>query len=48
MLGGWEISGNTRFQSGRYLTVTGDTSIGNRRADYIGGDVALPASERHG
>jgi len=45
-LGGWEISGITRFQSGQYFTITGDTSIGNRRADYLGGDVQLPESER--
>ena len=45
-LGGWEVSGITRFQSGQYFTVTGDTSIGNRRADYNGGDIQLPDSEQ--
>ena len=40
-LGGWEISGITRLQSGQYLTPSGNTSIGGRRADYLGGDVAL-------
>ncbi len=40
-LSGWEISGITRFQSGQYLTVTSSTSIGTRRADYIGGPVLL-------
>jgi hypothetical protein len=39
-LAGWEISGITRLQSGGYLTPTGNTSIGGRRADYLGGDVA--------
>jgi hypothetical protein len=37
VLGGWEVSGITRFQSGAPLTVTGTTSIGGRRADYIDG-----------
>ncbi len=46
VLGGWELSGKTRYQSGQYLTVTGNTSIGTRRADYVGGDVALPAGDR--
>jgi hypothetical protein len=41
-LGGWELSGITRFQTGQYLTVIGNTSIGNRRADYIGRRVELP------
>jgi hypothetical protein len=44
--GGWEISGITRVQSGPYLTVTGSTSIGARRADYLGGDVSLPSDQQ--
>lgn len=40
---GWEISGITRYQTGQYLTPTADTSIGRRRADYIGGSVNFPA-----
>ncbi|PYR75417.1 MAG: TonB-dependent receptor [Acidobacteria bacterium] len=39
--GGWELSGKTRWQSGQYLTVTGNTSTGTRRADYLGGDIDL-------
>jgi hypothetical protein len=46
VLGGWEVSGIGRFQTGAPLTVTADTSIGNRRADYLGGDPYLPESER--
>jgi hypothetical protein len=42
VLSGWEISGITRYQSGPFLTVLGTTSIGNRRADYLGGPVLLP------
>jgi hypothetical protein len=38
VLGGWEISGITRYQTGSPLTVSGPTSIGGRRADYLGGD----------
>jgi len=45
-LGGWELSGKTRWQSGQYLTPDGNTSIGTRRADYIGGEISLPRSER--
>jgi hypothetical protein len=46
LLGGWEVSGITRFQTGPYYTIIGNTSIGARRADYLGGPVSLPESER--
>ena len=36
ILGGWEISGIGRYQSGAPLTVTANTAIGGRRADLIG------------
>jgi hypothetical protein len=39
LLGGWQVSGITRYQTGAPLTVTGNTSIGGRRADYTGGDI---------
>jgi hypothetical protein len=41
VLSGWEVSGITRYQSGPYLTVTANTAIGTRRADYVGGPVLL-------
>jgi hypothetical protein len=41
VLGGWEISGKIRWQSGQYLTPTADTLIGVRRADYVGGDISI-------
>jgi Carboxypeptidase regulatory-like domain/TonB-dependent Receptor Plug Domain len=41
VLSGWEISGITRYQSGASLTVIGNSSIGNRRANYLGGPVLL-------
>ena len=41
ILGGWEISGKIRWQSGAYLTATGDTLIGVRRADYVGGEIGI-------
>lgn len=41
VLGGWEVSGITRLQSGGYLTPSGNTSIGGRRADYLGGEVGI-------
>jgi hypothetical protein len=40
-IGGWELTGKVRWQSGQYLTVTGNTSTGTRRADYLGGDIDL-------
>jgi Carboxypeptidase regulatory-like domain len=40
-IGGWELTGKVRWQSGQYLTVTGNTSTGTRRADYLGGDISL-------
>ena len=39
LLGGYELSGITRLQTGALLTPTANTSTGSRRADYIGGDV---------
>jgi hypothetical protein len=39
--GAWQLNGVIRLQSGQYYTVTGNTSIGGRRADYVGGDVLV-------
>ncbi len=47
VLGGWEVSGITRFQSGQYLTPNGNTSIGTRRADYVGGDIAIDGGDEN-
>jgi hypothetical protein len=45
--GGWELSGIMRYQSGQPLTVSGTTSIGGRRADYIDGvDPYVPEDQR--
>ncbi|HSC28470.1 MAG TPA: carboxypeptidase regulatory-like domain-containing protein [Vicinamibacterales bacterium] len=47
VLGGWELSGIYRHQSGAPLTITGNTSIGARRADLVAGvDPYVPESER--
>jgi hypothetical protein len=43
---GWEFSGITRGQTGAPLTITANTSIGGRRADYIGGPVLVDAALR--
>ena len=43
---GWEASGITRYQSGQAYTVTANTSIGGRRAEYLGGDVLAPGDLR--
>jgi hypothetical protein len=44
-LGGWEVSGKTRYQTGQYLTVQGNTLGIGRRADYVGGSVEGPRTE---
>ncbi len=36
---GWEFSGIARKQTGQAYSVTANTSIGGRRADYLGGSV---------
>jgi hypothetical protein len=41
-LSGWEVSGIMRLQTGRFLTPAGSTSIGSRRADYVGGEIDEP------
>jgi len=48
VLDGYEISGITRFQSGPYLTVTatGNSALGNRRADCLSSDQLVPNGER--
>jgi Carboxypeptidase regulatory-like domain/TonB dependent receptor len=46
VLSQWEMSGITRYQSGNQFTVTWDSAIGNRRVDYLGGEIELPADER--
>jgi len=45
-LGGWQISGIVHYQSGTPLTITGNTAIGTRRADYLGGDPYIPDAQR--
>ncbi len=45
--GAWQFSGIIRLQSGPYLTPTGSTSIGTRRAMYLGGPVLADASQRN-
>ena len=47
LLKGWEASGITRFQTGQYYTPSANTSIGGRRADYLGGEISLPDDERN-
>jgi carboxypeptidase family protein len=41
ILAGWEVSGITRYQAGAPFTITANTAIGGRRADYLGGPVLL-------
>ena len=35
------------MQTGPYLTITGNSSIGARRADVPGGDLLAPADQRN-
>ncbi|MDQ2920690.1 MAG: carboxypeptidase regulatory-like domain-containing protein, partial [Acidobacteriota bacterium] len=46
-LGGWEVSGITRWQTGANLTptATGNSVLGGRRADYVGGQVNQHGSD---
>ncbi len=44
-LGGWEASSKYRFQSGQYLTPVGNSSIGSRRAEYVGGEIDIDGDE---
>jgi hypothetical protein len=46
VLGGWELSGIVRLQSGAPLTITATTSIGGRRADLVGDPYATDSSNR--
>ena len=46
VLGGWQVSGIYRYQSGTPLTISGNTAIGTRRADYLGGEAYVPDSQR--
>ncbi|MBI4909180.1 MAG: carboxypeptidase regulatory-like domain-containing protein [Acidobacteria bacterium] len=43
---GWEFSGITRRQTGQAYTISANTSVGGRRADYLGGPVLMPADQR--
>jgi hypothetical protein len=47
-LGGWQISGIGRYQSGAPLSITGNTTIGGRRADFNGDDPYFSEAERFG
>ena len=37
-VGGIQVAGVIRAQSGAYYTIQGNSAVGNRRADYVGGD----------
>ena len=39
ILGAWQLNGIIRLQTGQYYTPTANTTIGGRRADYLGGQV---------
>lgn len=45
-LGGWELTGKSKYNTGRYLTPTGNTSIGTRRADFLDAPINLPSDQR--
>jgi len=46
VLGGWEISGITRYQSGAPITIQGNSTSGARRADFVGGSAYVPDAQR--
>ncbi len=41
VLGSWQLNGIIRLQTGQYYSISGNTSIGTRRADYLGGDLLV-------
>jgi len=45
-LGSWQLNGIIRLQTGQYYTISGTTSIGTRRADYVGGPTLTDAADR--
>jgi hypothetical protein len=47
VFGAWQLNGIVRLQTGQYYTPTANTSIGVRRADYLGGDTLAPADQRN-
>jgi hypothetical protein len=48
IVGGWEFSAIMRIQTGQYLTATGNTSIGGRRADYVDGQAIDLSRDQRG
>ena len=45
-LGSWQLNGIIRLQTGQEYTVTGNSSIGGRRADFVGGDILIQGDAR--
>ena len=45
-VGSWQVSGVIRLQTGPYYSITGSTSTGTRRADYVSGPVLAPSGQR--
>ena len=41
VLGSWQLNGIIRLQTGQYYSISGNTSIGTRRADYVGGELLV-------
>jgi hypothetical protein len=46
VVGGWQLSGLIRLQSGGFSTISANTATGTRRADYVGGDTLVPSGQR--
>jgi hypothetical protein len=46
-VGGWQVSGIIRLQTGPYFSVTGSTAEGTRRSDYVSGPVLVPSGQRN-
>ena len=40
-IGGWQLSGVIRWQTGQYYTITGSTSVNTRRADYLDAPITI-------
>ncbi len=45
-VGAWQLSSVIRLQTGAYYSITGSTSTGTRRAQYVGGPVLVTGNGR--
>lgn len=47
-LGGWMFNGTIRYQTGQNYTINANTTLGTRRADYLGGSIYADVQGNNG